>query len=56
MKKMAMPSDSGTERPSALLRAVQSGFVCGALTLSAIFSFTGVSLADEGGVSVWLPG
>jgi hypothetical protein len=45
-----------SERPSALLRAVQSGLVCGALNIAAVFSFTGISLADEGGVSFWLPG
>jgi hypothetical protein len=45
-----------SEWPSTLLRTIQSGFVCGALALVAAFSFTGISRADEGGVSFWLPG
>jgi hypothetical protein len=56
MKQTATPLGSSSEQPSALLRAIQTGFVCGALTLAAVFSFTGFSLADEGGVSFWLPG
>jgi hypothetical protein len=37
-------------------RAVRSGFACFALALTTVFSFTGISLADEGGVSFWIPG
>ena len=56
MKLTATPLGSTSQQPSALLRAIQSVFVYRALTLSAVFSFTGISLADEGGVSFWLPG
>jgi hypothetical protein len=56
MKQTAALPGSCSERPPGLLRAVQSGFVCCAITLAALFSFTQVSLADEGGVSFWLPG
>ena len=34
----------------------RSGSVCGALILAAIVSIPGTSLADEGGVSFWVPG
>jgi hypothetical protein len=56
MKPAAAASDSGREQPPSVFRAVRSGFVCGALTLAAVFSVPGISLADEGGVSYWLPG
>jgi hypothetical protein len=56
MKQTATPLGSGSEQPSALLRAIRSGLVLSALALSAVFSFTDISLADEGGVSFWLPG
>jgi hypothetical protein len=56
MKQTGTHFRFGPELPSALLRAIQSGFVCGALTLAAAFSFTEISRADEGGVSFWLPG
>ena len=53
---MRTPLGFGAERSFALLRAIQSGCVCGALALSAVFSAPGISLADEGGVSFWLSG
>ena len=56
MKQTGTPLGFRPELPSALLRAVQTGFVCGALTLAVVFSVPGISLADEGGVSFWLPG
>jgi hypothetical protein len=56
MTQNGAPLGSTHRRCAALVRAVQSGFVCGALTLVAAFSFPGISLADEGGVSYWLPG
>jgi hypothetical protein len=55
MKQTATPLGSDIELPSALLRAIKSGLLCGALALSA-FSFADISHADEGGVSFWLPG
>jgi hypothetical protein len=56
MKQTATTLSFNSELPSALLRAIQSGCVCSALTLAAVFSAPGISLADEGGVSFWLPG
>jgi hypothetical protein len=55
-KPTAASSGSNIERPWALLRAVQSGLVYSTLMLSALFSVPGISLADEGGVSFWVPG
>ena len=46
----------GIDQAAALVRAIQWGFVCGVLALAAIVSAPGISLADEGGVSYWLPG
>lgn len=37
-------------------RATQAGFLCSVLTLAAVLSAPVISLADEGGVSFWLPG
>lgn len=56
MKQTATTLRFNSELPSALLRAIQSGCLCSALTLAAVFSAPGISLADEGGVSFWLPG
>jgi len=50
------PLRSVIKRPAAVVGAIQSGFVCSALTLAAVFSVPKISLADEGGVSYWLPG
>jgi hypothetical protein len=44
------------EQSGALSRAIRSGLVCGALTLAALVSVPEISLADEGGVSFWIPG
>jgi hypothetical protein len=56
LKQAGTPLGFRPEPVSALLRAIQSGFVCGALTLAVVFSFPAISRADEGGVSFWLPG
>jgi hypothetical protein len=56
MKPTATPLGSGNEQPAAFFCAVRRVFVCGALTLAAVLSVPGISLADEGGVSFWLPG
>jgi hypothetical protein len=42
--------------PAPIRRATQTGFLCGALTLAVVLSSPVISLADEGGVSFWLPG
>ncbi len=56
MKLIATFSRSGKEHPGSFFRAVRSGLVCGTLTLVAVFSGPRISLADQGGVSFWLPG
>jgi hypothetical protein len=55
MKPIAAPLGS-VEQPASLFRAAQSGLLWGALTVASVFSFSGIALADEGGVSFWLPG
>ncbi len=56
MKPAAAPRGSAIEQRDAFFREIQSGFVCATLTLAVVFSAPGTSLADEGGVSFWLPG
>ncbi len=56
MKPIAQPSRSGIELPVPHIRAIRSGLVCSALALAAIISVTGNALADETGVSFWVPG
>jgi hypothetical protein len=56
LKVTGQKMTSDIEQPAALLRTIRSGLVGGALTLAAVFSVPGISLADEGGVSFWLPG
>jgi len=55
MNPIVAATDSRLQ-PAALTRAIKSGFVWGAITLAAVVSVPEVSLADEGGVSFWLPG
>ena len=55
MKPTTVAFGSGNEQPAASFRAVRSGLVRGALALAAV-SVPGISVADEGGVSFWLPG
>ena len=56
MKPTIVAFGSGNEQPAAPFRTVRSGLVRGALALAAVFSVPGISVADEGGVSFWLPG
>ncbi len=56
MKPGSWLSWSYFERSAAFFGATRSGFLCGALALAAVFSVPEISLADEGGVSFWLPG
>ena len=56
VKKTATLFGSSSELTFALLGAIQSVFVRGALALSTAFLFTNVAQADQGGVSFWLPG
>ncbi len=56
MKPWAALFQSGNEPPPALFRAVRSSLAGGALILAAVVAAPGISRADEGGVSFWLPG
>jgi hypothetical protein len=50
------PLGSASQQPATLSRAIQSGLVWGTITLAAVVSAPKSSLADEGGVSFWVPG
>ena len=56
MKAIAATSNSCLEQTAARYRAIQRGLVCGALAFAAVVSVPRISLADEGGVSFWIPG
>jgi hypothetical protein len=56
MKPTTVPLNPHPGRRASRIRAFKSGLVGGALTLAAVLSCTGISLADEGGVSFWVPG
>jgi hypothetical protein len=56
MEASRATSRSGGARVSAACRAVQSGLICGALALAGVALIPGVSRADEGGLSFWVPG
>jgi hypothetical protein len=56
MKPAAAPRGAAVASPAALVRAVRSGLVSGALTLALVLASGGISRADEGGISFWLPG
>jgi len=54
--KPAVPTSNSLEQPAARMRAVRSGLLWGAITLASVVAVPGSSLADEGGVSFWIPG
>ena len=56
MKPIALASKSSIRRFAARSHATRSALACGALALAAVVSIPQVSLADEGGVSFWVPG
>jgi hypothetical protein len=56
MKPVAAPVGSGLEQLATRSLAVRSGLVYGALIVALACSIPRISLADEGGVSFWLPG
>ena len=56
MKPTVPISNSRLEQLAALTRAIQSGLVWGAITIAAVVSVPDYALADEGGVSFWIPG
>ena len=56
MKPTVAATGSRLEQPSALTRTIRSGLVWGAITLTAVVSVPDYALADEGGVSFWIPG
>jgi hypothetical protein len=51
-----VPGLAGPGRHSPRKRAIRSGLVCGVLAFMAAASTPNVAMADEGGVSFWLPG
>ena len=56
MKPTVAATNSRFDQPATLTRAIRSGLVCGAITLAAVVAVPKHSLADEGGVSFWIPG
>jgi hypothetical protein len=56
MKPTVAAINAHLDQPSALTRAVKTGLLWGALTLAAVVAVPKHSLADEGGVSFWIPG
>ncbi len=56
MKPTVAISNSRLEQPAARARAIKTGLVWGAITLAAVVSVPKYALADEGGVSFWIPG
>lgn len=56
MSSSAASSRPGLTQPALLLRATRSGLLCGALAVAGVLSMPGMSRADEGGVSFWIPG
>jgi hypothetical protein len=56
MKPAAAPLGPRSEQLAALVRAFRSCLLGGALILAASVSIPGISLADEGDVSFWIPG
>jgi hypothetical protein len=56
MKPTVATPNSRLEQPGALTRAVKTSLVWTAITLAAVVSVPKYALADEGGVSFWIPG
>src|ERR1700726_2324818 len=56
MKPTVAISNSRLEKPAALTRAIKTGLVWSAITLAAVVAVPKYALADEGGVSFWIPG
>jgi hypothetical protein len=56
MKRIAALLVLGREQPAALFRTIHSSLFGGAIAFAVVCSLPGIALADEGGVSFWLPG
>ena len=56
MSPTVAATTSRLEQPATLTSAITSGLVWGAITLAAVVSVPKYALADEGGVSFWIPG
>jgi hypothetical protein len=56
MKRTAALRESRIKRLSVPFRKIRSAFLCGGLALIAILASPRDSLADEGGISFWVPG
>jgi hypothetical protein len=52
----SVPALAGTRRGSMRQRAIGTSLVCGALAFMATASMPKIAVADEGGVSFWVPG
>src|SRR5271170_7027157 len=56
MRPTVAATKSPLEQPATLARAIKLGLVWGAISLAAVVSVPKYALADEGGVSFWIPG
>jgi hypothetical protein len=56
MRPTIAVTKSPPEQHATLTSAIKSGLVWGAITLAAVVSVPKHALADEGGVSFWIPG
>jgi hypothetical protein len=56
MKPTVAATKPSLEQPAALTRAIKTGLVWGTIALAAVVSAPKQALADEGGVSFWIPG
>jgi hypothetical protein len=56
MKPTVAATKPSLEQPAALTRAIKTGLVWGTIALAAVVSAPKHALADEGGVSFWIPG
>jgi hypothetical protein len=56
MKPTVAATNSPLDQPATLTRAIKTGLVWGAIMFAAVVSVPKDSLADEGGVSFWIPG
>src|SRR5712672_3303651 len=55
-RSIRYPRRLTSARNAPVIRAIRSGVVCGTLVVTSLASTPRISLADEGGVSFWIPG
>src|SRR6266849_3332295 len=56
MHQATPPTASLIRQGAALPHAIRSSLVCGALAMATVASMSQAAMADEGGVSFWVPG